>query len=81
MVQITIDVPEDVEKKARMLKIELSLLIVKLLREKIEETEEIERFERSVAKSKLTEKDVEELTEKINEAIWKRHKGYEAAHS
>lgn len=32
-------------------------------------------------KSRLTEEDVEELTEKINENIWKRHKQYEASYS
>ena len=32
-------------------------------------------------KSKLTEEDVEKLTEEINEAIWKRHKQYGATYS
>lgn len=31
--------------------------------------------------SKLTEKDVEELTNKINEAMWKRHKKYGTSRS
>ena len=50
------------------------MLILKVLREKLEELEEIEGFKRSISKSKLTEKDVEELSDKINTAMWEYHK-------
>jgi hypothetical protein len=34
---------------------------------------------KAIANSQLTEKDAEELTDKINEAMWKRHKQYDAS--
>jgi len=39
------------------------------------------KIRKAIAKSQLTEKDVEELTDKINESMWKRHKQYEASRS
>ena len=62
------------ERRAKILNIELKLLLVKIAKERVDELEEIERFERSVRKSKLTEKDVEEISDKINTAMWEYHK-------
>lgn len=81
MVQITIDVPDELERKAKILNIELRFLLAKLVKDRLNELDEIDRFKRSIAKSKLTEKDVEELTDKINESMWRRHKQYEASRS
>lgn len=77
MVKVIIDVPDELEKKAKMLKLELSLLALKAFRDKIREVEKmekIERFKRIVSKSKATEKDVEELSDEINTAMWEHHK-------
>jgi len=74
MVKLVIDVHDELEKRARMLKLELSILALKAFKDKVEEIEKIERFERSVSKSKLTEKDIEELSDKINTAMWEHHK-------
>ncbi|MBI2632011.1 hypothetical protein HYW75_03335 [Candidatus Pacearchaeota archaeon] len=74
MVQITIDVSEEIERKAKMLNIELSLLIAKMLKDRLNEIEEAEQFKKSIEKSKLTENDVEELSNKINTAMWEHHK-------
>lgn len=74
MVQITIDVPEELERKARLLNIKLSLWAAKVLKEQLEEALEIERFKKSIAKSKLTEKDVEKLSDETNTAMWEYHK-------
>ena len=74
MGKITIDVPEKFERKAKMLHLELSRIALKALEERMEEIEKWERFEESITKSKLTEKDVEELSDKINTAVWEHHK-------
>ena len=80
MTKITIDVPEELERRAKMLKVELSLLAIKALKDRVEKLEEakerdkIERFRQSVARSKLTEKDVDEISDKINTAMWEHHK-------
>lgn len=74
MVQISVEIPDELERKARMLKIELSLLLAQIVKEKFEELEMLERFKRSVARSKLTEKDVEELSDKVKTAVWEHHK-------
>ena len=74
MEKIIVEVPEELARKARMMRIELSLLAAKALKDRIDELEEIAEFERIVSKSKATEKDVEELTEKANTAMWEYHK-------
>ena len=80
MTKITIDVPEELERRAKMLKVELSLLAIKALKDRVEKLEEakerdkIERFRQSVARSKLTEKDVDEISEEINTAMWAYHR-------
>ena len=57
-----------------MTHVQLAMLASRLVRERIEELEKIERFRKSVTKSKLTEKDVEEISDKINTAMWEYHK-------
>ena len=74
MVRITVDVPDELEREARMLKIELSILAAKMLKEKLNELNEIERFKKIVAKSKATEEDAEELSDMINNSMWEYHK-------
>ena len=74
MVQISIDIPDELDRKAKMLKIEISLLLAQMLKERIKKLEEIEHFREIVSKSKATDKDVEELTDKIKTAVWNHHK-------
>jgi|GEM_PF-4849784 len=74
MVQITIDVPDELRQRAKMLNVELSFLVAKILGERIKEFDEIERFKKIISKSKATDKDVEELSDKINTAMWEHHK-------
>ena len=73
MTKITIDIPEDLERKANMLKVKLSILIADAIKRSLKEMEEITEFERIVSKSKGTEKDAEDLSNEIKEAVWKRH--------
>jgi len=70
MVKITIDIPEELEFMKKIPSIKWSFIATKILQSKIEETA---CFQRTVSKSQATEEDVEELTDEIKEAIWKRH--------
>ena len=74
MIEITINLPEDIEQKSKMTRAQLAILAASLVQERIEELVKIEQFRKSVAKSKLTEKDVEEISDKINTAMWEYHK-------
>ena len=65
--------PEDLEYMKRMPSIQWSLWASKVLQEKLQEITEIRGI---AAKSKATDEDVEELTDEINEAIWKRQSKY-----
>tara|TARA_Y100000310_G_scaffold331849_1_gene406225 strand:- start:1451 stop:1687 length:237 start_codon:yes stop_codon:yes gene_type:complete len=72
MTQITIDVPENEDFSKEKWK--------KFLSKKIEEQErkrqKWDEVREIVSKSQATEKDVEELTDMVKEAVWKRHKAY-----
>lgn len=70
MAKITIDIPEELEFMRKVPSIQWSLIAAKILQSKIEETA---RFQKIVSKSKATEEDVEELTNEIKEAVWKKH--------
>ncbi len=64
MTKIDIEIPENLEFIRRMPNVNWTVLVSKMLREKLSEIEEIKKI---AAKSKLTEKDVEELSNEINE--------------
>ncbi len=70
MVEIVVEVPRDLEFLIKVPKIELSLFVSRLLKEKLER---IERLERGLQKSKLTEEKAEELANKISEGLAKRY--------
>ncbi|MBI2449349.1 hypothetical protein HYV49_03560 [Candidatus Pacearchaeota archaeon] len=76
MVKITIDIPDEIERRAKMLKIELSLLIVRVLKEKLEKLEKIDRIKKIAAKSQATDEDVKELTREIENAMTKHYSKY-----
>ena len=71
--KITIDLPEELEFMKNIPSIYWKVATVKLLQEKMEEIAEIHRI---VSKSQLTENDVEELTDKINNEISKHYSKY-----
>ena len=58
MKKIEIEIPDELEQRANMLKVGLSILIANAIKKSLQELEEIEEFERIVSKSKATEKDV-----------------------
>jgi len=69
MMEIKIEIPKELEEEIKSVsKTTLSLIINKLIKE---ELEEMIRLKKIVSKSKMTEKDVEELANKIDEAILK----------
>jgi len=63
MMEIKIEIPKELEEEIKSVsKTTLSLIINKLIKE---ELEEMIRLKKIVSKSKMTEKDVEELQTKL----------------
>lgn len=70
MPNITLAVPEDLHKKMKKHdEIKWSSIIRNVLKERIED---LERADMLASKSKLTEKDAWEISEKIKESAWKK---------
>ncbi len=76
MTKIEIEIPEDLERKAKMLNVELSILLVKMLKEKLEKFEKIQRIKKIASKSQATDEDVQELTREIEDAMNKHYSKY-----
>ncbi|MEK6878362.1 MAG: hypothetical protein AABY22_02075 [Nanoarchaeota archaeon] len=70
MGKITIDLPEDLKFIEGVSSIELSMAMQKILRSRLDEAVRIKRI---AGKSKATEKDVEDLTNEIKEAVWEHY--------
>ncbi|MEX0920299.1 MAG: hypothetical protein WDZ69_01810 [Candidatus Pacearchaeota archaeon] len=70
MEEIKIKIPHEIEFIKEVPDIEWSILASKLIRSKLDK---IARMQKIVSKSKLTEKDVGEFSDKINEALSKRY--------
>ena len=73
MEKITLEIPEGLEFIRNISSVVLTAALLKILREKAKEIKEIDEI---VSKSKLTEKDVEELTDKINSSAAKHYSKY-----
>jgi len=73
MEKITIELPEGLEFVKNVSSIVLTAALIKMLQNKAKEIREIDRI---VAKSHLSEKDVEELTDKINESAANHYSKY-----
>lgn len=70
MAEITISIPEEIESDLKKLsRIKLSLAIARIIKP---ELERLARLKSIISHSKLTEKDVKELSEKTDEALSKR---------
>ncbi len=74
MIKIEIELPKDAEQRAKMTRAQLAMLASRLLQERLKEMEDVDNFKHSIVKSKLTEKDVEELADKVNTKLWEHHK-------
>ncbi len=70
MTKITIEIPEDIAFIKNVSPLDWSLIATKMLQLKLEE---LTRLKKIISESKLTEKDVDELTNKINESMSKRY--------
>ena len=73
MTKITIELPNELEFIRKVHSTVLTLAVIKMLKDRAEEIKDIERI---VAKSQLTEADVEELTDKINLESSKHYSKY-----
>ena len=72
MKEVVVKIPEDIAKEVEGIeKIDVSLLVNKLLMERILE---VVRVKRILEKSKLTEEKAKEIADEINEALYKRYK-------
>lgn len=70
MPDVVVKIPEDLKFLAKVPEIELSLFVSRVLKEKLER---IERLEKGLLKSELTEEKAEELANKISEGLAKRY--------
>ena len=72
MPNITLSIPEEIYKKMKkMSDIKWSEIARRAIEERINDLETLNRI---ASKSKFTDKDIEELSEKIKKGIAKRHK-------
>ncbi len=68
--EIRIEIPKEVEKEIKNIsKSTLSLSINKLIKE---ELEKMVRMKKIISKSEMKERDVEELANKVDEAIYEK---------
>ena len=67
MVNVVVNIPDDL---ARMPKVELSLFVSRVLKEKLER---IEQLERGLQKSMLTQEKADEIADRISEGLSKRY--------
>ena len=74
MVNVVVNIPDYFAKIPR---VELSLFVSRLLKEK---TERIERLEREMQKSKLTQEKADEIADRISEDLAKRYIDQEVKH-
>lgn len=70
MKTISIDVPEDLDFMRNVPSKFWTAAVIEILKLKINKIAEIKRI---ASKSKATERDAEELTDKVKEAVWKQH--------
>jgi len=75
MPNLTISIPEELKKKMDLLRvINWSEVAREAFTKRVELTEGYERFQELVSKSKLTEKDADELAEKVKKSMHERLK-------
>ena len=67
MVNVVVNIPDDL---AKMPKVELSLFVSRVLKEKLER---IEHLEREMQKSELTQEKADEIADRISEGLSKRY--------
>ena len=70
MTEIRFEIPEELGFIKQIPNIDWSILFNKFIRFRLEE---IARLKRGLSKSKLTEEDVEEFSNRINEALSKKY--------
>jgi len=68
--EIKVEVPEDLKFLENVSGLEWNLLVSKILKENLKK---LSQLKENLSHSRLTEKDVEELTDKINTSLSKRY--------
>jgi len=70
MDKITFEIPDDLEFIKRMPRIDWNILITRMFEEKLKE---VSKMKNIASRSKLSERDVDEFTFKINKAMSERY--------
>jgi len=70
MEDIVIKIPEELNFVKQVPKIDWSILVSRLIKSKIDK---ITRMKKIVSKSQLTEKDIEDLSERINASLSQKY--------
>ena len=70
MTKVSVEISEDLDFMNEIPKIQWTILVNRILQEKLRE---ISKMKRIISKSKLTEEDAEEISDKINEGLAKRY--------
>lgn len=70
MEELRIKIPEELKSFKQVSDIEWSTLVSKLIKSKLDK---IAKLKKGLSKSKLTEEDVEEFSDKINTSLSKRY--------
>ena len=70
MTKVSVEISEDLDFMNEIPKIQWTILVNRILQEKLRE---ISKMKRIISKSKLTEEDAEEISDKINECLAKRY--------
>jgi len=68
--KISVEIPEDLKFMENVKNIDWVILVSKILKSRLDE---IAKLKKNLSRSKFTEKDVEEFTDKINTSLSKRY--------
>ena len=68
MAEISIRLPDELKKQAEEANLEISEVVVQFIKHK-SKSEALKRFKEVVSKSKFSEKDVEEISEKVKKSM------------
>ncbi|MBC7080816.1 MAG: hypothetical protein H5T44_00965 [Thermoplasmatales archaeon] len=74
MVEIKIEIPKEIEEEIKNIsETSISIAINRLIKSELEKLLSLKKL---VSKSQLNEKDVKELSEKINESVYRKFVNY-----
>lgn len=72
MAELKVKIPDDLEEEFKQIsEMEISLFVTRMLEGKLER---LARLKRTISKSQLSERDVKELSDKVDRSLSKRFK-------